>query len=1616
MVTELRARAGLRDIGIAVAAVAALTFFPAELAAQSPSVTATPTTVAPGGTITVTVANGPGSPTDWVALAPTTAPDTTYLDWKYLNDSTIPPGAGLTSATVHLTAPSTSGTYEVRFFANFGFTRLATSSPITVQAGLPTLSINNVSTTEGNSGTTPATFTVTLSPTSTQTVTVSYATANGTATAGSDYVSKSGTLTFTSGTATQPLTVLVNGDTTSEPNETFVVTLSSPTNAVLGTAQGTGTIVNDEGTPTPTITASPTAVAPGGTITVVVANGPGNLTDWVALAATGSPATSFVAWKYLGGGTGGTLQFVAPATPGTYEARFLANDGYVVLATSNPVTVQSQPTLSINTVSALEGNSGTTPFTFTVSLSPTSTQTVTVAYATANGTATAGSDYVAAIGTLTFAPGVSTQPLAVLVNGDTTAEPNETFVVTLSSPTNAVLGTAQGVGTILNDEAAPTPTVTASPTAVAPGGTITVVVANGPGNPADWVALAATGSPVTSSVAWKYVGGGTGATLQFVAPTTPGTYEARLLANDGYVLLATSNPVTVQSQPTLSINNVRLSEGNSGTAPFTLTVSLSPTSTQTVTVAYATANGTATAGSDYVAASGTLTFAPGAATQTLAVSINGDTTAEPDETFFVNLSSATNAVLGSAQGVGTILNDEAAPTPTVTASPTAVAPGGTITVVVANGPGNPADWVALAATGSPVTSSVAWKYLGGGTGGTLQFVAPTTPGTYEARLLANDGYVLLATSNPVTVNDTTPPLISSVTASSITASAATITWTTDKASDSQVDYGPTTAYGSTSALNSNLVTSHSITLSGLGSTTLYHFRVRSRDAAGNLATSSDFTLTTLDGTAPTVSLTAPAANATVSNSITISATAADNVGVSGVQFRLDGAVLGAEDTTSPYSVSWNTTGTSNGSHSLSAVARDAAGNKTTSAAVTVTVSNDITPPVISAVSASSMTATGATIGWSTDETSDSQVDYGVTTAYGSSNALNASLVTAHTMSLSGLTANTLYHYRVRSRDAAGNLALSGDFSFTTLAGDTTLPTVAISAPTGGSTVSGVATVSANASDNVGVAGVQFRLDGAALGAEDMAAPYSISWDTTTATPGSHTLTAVARDAANNQTTSAAVSVTVATPTANLVAAYAYNEGAGTTAADGSVNNNTATVSGTTWSTACQFGTCLAFNGTSSFVDAPDLDVLTPGTEATFEAWVVLAATPTETVSVFNKWNQTGDDEYLFGIDLTRTLYFAWHTTGAGTWPSVSFNDAVGTGTLPLNTLTHIAVVRSGGTVTFYINGTLDSSLTVMDTNPFRNGINTLRIGGQARGAKNRFFDGRIDEARLYNRALTQSEIQTDMTTTIGPDTTPPVLSTITVSAVTSSGATISWTTNEASDSQVEYGATTAYGQATPLNSGLVTAHMAILGSLTQNTIYHYRVRSRDAGGNLALSGDATFTTLVLDLTPPTVSLTAPAANATVAGIVTVSGQATDNVGVVGVQFKLDGVALGLEDTVAPYTIAWDTTTASPGPHTLTAVAWDASGNQRTSTAVAVTVSNPQVKLAWNANTETDLAGYTVYVGEASGVYSTIFEVGNITTFTVPSLLPAHLYYFAVTASNQSGNESAFSNEVSTTTP
>ena len=196
---------------------------------------------------------------------------------------------------------------------------------------------------------------------------------------------------------------------------------------------------------------------------------------------------------------------------------------------------------------------------------------------------------------------------------------------------------------------------------------------------------------------------------------------------------------------------------------------------------------------------------------------------------------------------------------------------------------------------------------------------------------------------------------------------------------------------------------------------------------------------------------------------------------------------------------------------------------------------DTTAPVITSVAASNVTADRATISWVTNEFADSQVEYGPTADYGSLSGRDPARVTSHSHVLTGLTPGTVYHYRALSRDVAGNLAVSDGATFTTATPDTTPPSVAITNPAAGSTVSGSAVnLLADASDESGIASVQFTIDGVNVGSADTVAPYSITWDSTTMSNGVHGITATAVDTAGHATTSPVVNVTVSNATLSVI--------------------------------------------------------------------------------------------------------------------------------------------------------------------------------------------------------------------------------------------------------------------------------------------------------------------------------------------------------------------------------------------------------------------------------------------------------------------------------------------------
>ncbi|HVP05113.1 MAG TPA: S8 family serine peptidase [Dehalococcoidia bacterium] len=291
--------------------------------------------------------------------------------------------------------------------------------------------------------------------------------------------------------------------------------------------------------------------------------------------------------------------------------------------------------------------------------------------------------------------------------------------------------------------------------------------------------------------------------------------------------------------------------------------------------------------------------------------------------------------------------------------------------------------------------------------------------------------------------DTTPPTISAVTATNITTSGATITWTTNEPATSRVEYGLTTSYGTLTAVDSNLVTSHSVNLSGLTANTPYHYHVLSSDAANNPATSGDFTFTTAADTTPPVISNVAATNVTNAGA-TITWTT-NEAATSRVEYGLTTSygTLTTLDSNLVTSHSVNLSGLSPSTpYHFHVLSSDAANNPATSGdfSFTTAAAPDTTPPVITNVASSNLTTSGATITWTTDEPATSRVEYGTTTSYGAFSALDSSLVTSHSVNLSGLAPNTPYHFRVLSSDAANNPATSVDFTFTTAA-DTTAPVI-----------------------------------------------------------------------------------------------------------------------------------------------------------------------------------------------------------------------------------------------------------------------------------------------------------------------------------------------------------------------------------------------------------------------------------------------------------------------------------------------------------------------------------------------------------------------------------------------
>ena len=411
---------------------------------------------------------------------------TAGTDYTALASGTLTFAAGETSKTVTVTVtgdttdePNETVAVKLSGATNASIGTATGTGTITDDDGEPSLSIDSPSVAEGDSGSMNLTYTVSLDAESGKQVTVGYAEGTGgTAESGTDYTAlASGTLTFAAGETSKTVTVSVTGDTTDEPDETVVVTLSGATNASISTAAGTGTITDDDDPPELSIDSPSVAEGDSGSV---------NLTYTVSLDAesgkqvtvgyaegTGGTAESGTDYTAL---ASGTLTFVAGDTSKTVTVTVTgdtldepnetvavklsgATNASIATGTGTGTITDDdgEPSLSIDSPSVAEGDSGSTNLTFTVALSPASGQQVTVGYAEGTGgTAATGTDYTAlASGTLTFVAGDTSKTVTVTVTGDTLDEPNETVVVKLSGAANASIATGTGTGTITDDDGEP---------------------------------------------------------------------------------------------------------------------------------------------------------------------------------------------------------------------------------------------------------------------------------------------------------------------------------------------------------------------------------------------------------------------------------------------------------------------------------------------------------------------------------------------------------------------------------------------------------------------------------------------------------------------------------------------------------------------------------------------------------------------------------------------------------------------------------------------------------------------------------------------------------------------------------------------------------------------------------------------------------------------------------------------------------------------------------------------------------------------------------------------------------------------------------------------------------
>ncbi len=468
-----------------------------------------------------------------------------------------------------------------------------------------------------------------------------------------------------------------------------------------------------------------------------------------------------------------------------------------------------------------------------------------------------------------------------------------------------------------------------------------------------------------------------------------------------------------------------------------------------------------------------------------------------------------------------------------------------------------------------------------------------------------------------------------------------------------------------------------------------------------------------------------------------------------------------------------------------------------------------------------------------------------------------------------------------------------EYSSTGGGGDNFPPTVLFTTPVSGSTVIGIIPVTVSASDNTGVVGVQFTLDGAALGTEDTVFPYSATWNTAVSTNGAHTLTATARDAAGN-TAMATSFVTV---------------------------NNPPTGDGI----------------------APTVSFSSPAAGSTVSGTTTVSASATDNVAVANvKFTLDG---ILHTTDTTAPYSASWISPGvpdgSHTWTVVATDTSGNVSSTATRSFTVSNTVTSNPTAPTGLTATAvstsqvalswNSSGAVYGYEIYRNGVDI----GHTTGSGTTYTDTGLSANTTYTYNVSaiypcdcnetpQSNTAT-VTTTI--TTANPTVPTGLTGTNVGTQVSVTWVPST--------GTVTGYRV---YRNGVLVGQVATTSfseTVAASGTYTYTVAAYNAGFESAQS-----VPLVISIgsSAPVVSMTSPVSGSTISGIIAVSANATDANGIASVTFKVDGSQIGSVDTIAPYTVSLDTATILNGSHVISATAVDTTGLSTTANAT-VTVTN-----------------------------------------------------------------------------